>query len=504
MSVFDFPRRGAAPWAGQPYNFAGWVPTISGHLSFSLIGSSEIPQKCRSFNRRTTTAQRVVAVMQRRSAQDTIVPNWLLRHLAPAIEQEYLLIGRTNAARTPFFDENGFTDTLDEQGVLAGQLVVVPKDKNRRYQHRRKKLLRGIANVLDNEFIAAELVPDVVTKLISDARLSGVACCTMQFALFRTGELRVWFDMNFFLGRQTHVQAIPPSSDEVALAQMLPAQAYFFAKDMAHQHYHHEPDSDQLLPFTQLNVPNSMATAAEDELHWRRETLWGLARVVAQFRRQNRLYDFKKALGVLAYADAFQSTLARVERGATLDQPFQEQRELSRYDFDHSRASVEAMEGLASWRRSGWIQAYAILAGVMLSSLALWASAVQVRPLVCPVRGTTPSPASANCPPMPFTKAVRGTLWVTEHPWHFMGGLLILGFAIFILIFRDATFVPFGRAFARYTSLVSKALGASTARILSNRFGRKADWLGYIVAVGVMATLLSGVMAAALWALFRH
>jgi hypothetical protein len=482
------------PWLDSPYSYAGWVPTITGHLSFSLIGGPRVSPRCRTFNRPAAGGPvRLIAIHQRRTAQDYILAPGTLQLARPQTTQDYILVARTWPADTPYFYDGKIKQARDDQGVLFGNILVVPRDRNPIIKRRRKIFLTDLQALLDRQMdpnADPDGTMDEIHRRIDQGRLDGIACLAMEVALFRTGEVRIWFDLEHFLGRQVHTQAIVPSAEELKLAELLAPQAYFFVKDITHVHYHHEPDSDQLLPLTRLLPVQCADDHDANELIWRRETLWGLARVVSQFRQRNKLYDFKKVMGVLAYADAFQSTLAMVWRRQTLNEDMELHTRLSRYDFAHTRSSVEAMDSLAAWRRSGWLQFFAIMIGVLFSSIALWAAAMQIRPIVCPeLGGAGKSPLT--CPPFHHPHAVVAVEWVTANPLYFTGFVLLIGFGAFILVIRDITFVPFGKRLQRALSRVSKAVGASTSRV-AQQDSAFADWLGYLSSLAVLGLSLAG------------
>jgi len=500
MRLATFPVAGPLPWLNSPYSYAGWVPTITGHLSFSLIGGPKIVPRCHTFNRPAATGPvRLLAVHQKRTAQDYIAPPGALRLARPQATQDYFLIARTGPADTPYVANGSVKTARDDQGVLSGIILVVPRERHPEMKVRRRKFLADVRFQIERQFDRGadpQQVIDAILHRIKHARLAGVACLTMEVALFRTGELRLWFDMKYFLGREIHAQAIPPSLEELELAEALPAQAYFFAKDVTHLHYHHEPDSDQLLPLTRLKPSATSGDHEFNELSWRRETLWGLARVVSQYRQRNTLYDFKKVLGVLAYADAFQTTLAMVWRTRSLSDRIVAHDRLSRYDFAHTRISTEAMESLASWKRSGGLQLFAIMAGVILSSLALWAGAVQIRPIVCPEAVGSNGKLLPSCPAFHYSGAVSAVVWVTDNPILFASIIFLMGFATFVLVFRDVTFIPYGKRLQRVLSRVSKAVGTTTSRLAQADSGF-ADWLGYLSALSVLSSALAGAVVLA-------
>ena len=170
--------------------------------------------------------------------------------------------------------------------------------------------------------------------------------------------------------------------------------------------------------------------------------------------------------------------MARVARPMVLQDDIVDHKDLTVYDFAHTRASVEAMEGLASWRKSGWIQLFAAMFGGILSSLALWAGAVQIYPVMCEPLEKSKTP----CPPAVSTGSIDVVHKVAEHPLVFTGSIVILGMAIFMLILRDLTFVPFGSKVKRLLSPLAKAAGASLAR-------RTGDKIGYFLALLILAAI---------------
>jgi hypothetical protein len=84
-------------------------------------------------------------------------------------------------------------------------------------------------------------------------------------------------------------------SFRVALAN----QGYFFIRDMAHRHQHHDASSDMLL--TLQAAPHNL-TASEQ---WKLNIILSLDRFVDDQYRTGDLYSLTRALGVLAYRDSY-------------------------------------------------------------------------------------------------------------------------------------------------------------------------------------------------------
>jgi hypothetical protein len=499
VSLFDFPSSGLPPWSIPPYSYAGWVPTISGHLSFSLVGTDDLRPRCRTLNRSTTdNRRRVVIVHQRRVAVDYPMPNWLTAMVRPSAVQDYLLIGNTASARTSARVSEGTTTVEDSQGILTGLVIVLPKNRNPISKRRRRALLSKIDKLLNDGALDGSAQMGEVRSAIRTAHLDGVLVLSMRFALFRSGEFRLWYDLKEFLGREVHAQAIPPNEVELKSAEAVAPHAYYFVKDITHRHYHHDRETDQLLLLSRLQPASSGNSHEENELRWRRETLWGLARIVAQFRRKNNLDDHKRARGILAYADAFQSSLGVVWRSRDLAGKFENHKRLPLYDFAHTRGSVQSLEDVVTWQKTGLMQFIAIMVGIFLSSLALWGAAIQVRPVVCQVPGSQATNSYLKCEPLGSSLSSEVAIWVADSPLAFISILLVMGFALFSIFIKSPRFFRPGRWIHIGLARLSKAFGASVARTSREKFGEAADWVGYLSTMAFLASLLAALTS---WAL---
>lgn len=465
------------------YSFAGWIPTISGHLSFSVIGTHKSGPGLSTFNKFNEKAQvRQIVVHQKRTVQDYIYPDSLVKFFKPESTQDYIFVSQTTAALTPHFKGDGLETVEDNMGALEGTVYIVPQETAQPKKEHREKFINDLCSNIENR-AENELTAKKIADVVKTATTYGVRILSVKFKLFRTGEVRLWFEMDGFLGRKTHTQAIPPNDGEQTLAEFLPSQVYYFMKDIAHLHYHHKPQSDQILTLSPTNSPNH----DENEARWRRETLWGLARVIAQFRRENRLYHYKKAQGILAYADAFQSTLARVHRGRNTNDPLTDKIKLSPYDFAHTRISLEAMESIAFWRRSGMIQTVATAVAVFLASVALWSGAFKAAEKVCALNG------KVACPIEVTARSQAVLLFVLSHPLLFFAINTVAVIVAIQIFVQDAKFLPFSQKLSLLLSRISKSIGASTIRTFSY------PWAGYIVTLLIQISVALTLIAGAAW-----
>lgn len=493
---YSFPSSGEAPWSGAEHNYASWVPNVSGHLSFGVIDGRG---KCHSVNQHCDGAgTRVVVVHAKRSAQDFPLPGGLVGLLRRSVTQDYLIIANTAGARTPNLQEiaEDCNSTpppgcrSEENGVMVGEVVVLPPDDDAVTGRVLSTLLEQIDDGMDRrqqagvegDLEALGGLPDHIRGLVTQASAE-IACFRLRFALFRTGEVRIWFDWDDFLGR--NAKQFPPTEMEHVAADALPSQAYYFLKDVFHFHYHHDPRTDQLLDITRLDQVRS--DASEDS-RWRVNILRGLAKVVVEYRQSNRPDSHKKALGVLAYADAFQSVLARTRRCSQLDKGFEWNEDIILYDFGHTKTSIEALDAISESERSAHLQLFGIFIGVLLSALALWAGAVQIQPILCGDNRAN----GAICPPIKPDFTTNIVNQIVANPLGFVVLLTLSGFLAYIFLFKRVTNVPFAKPVLRFVKSMSDAIGAEVAK-------RGRDRAGYLAQLAMLFSL----SALAAWGAYK-
>lgn len=494
---FTLPLTEPFPWASAQHSYAGWIPNVSGHLSFGLICPKGAPH---SINHRSEpSGERTVVVHTRRSAQDFPFPGRFVGAVRPSVTQDYVLIGRTTRTATPFFNSGGLQDREEDHGALTGLILIVPHNSNKEAKRKRKAFLADIDNAIEDALAEvsssmgmgpahAEHLPDLMRAQANAAR-DEILCYIARFAMFRTGEFRLWFDDDLFFGRDT--VAVPPTPNEREAADIIPAQMYFFAKDTTHQHYHHDPETDQILKLFRVNT---MPLTLNDET-WRIDTLRGLAKVVVEHRHSNHSSSNKKALGILAYADAFQSLLARVKRGSGGSARFADLHTVIPYDFAHVRSSIEALDAQNETLRGALLQFFGIIVGVVLSAFALWSNAVQIQGPLCDVMKDGPTP----CPKMEPNTALDVVNWVVANPLGFVVALTVFGFIAFEITFRSLSSLRWVRQFKRWVNRFGSAAGATISR-----YTRDSDSLGYVGWLAILAGLTIASGYAAYWIVPKH
>ena len=417
---------GWTDWAKAARSYAGWVPNVGSHLSFSLIGAhsrSMVTRLTRDHHDSNGSVGRMVCLIDKRQTDDFLWPPELMRRFVPSVVQHFAMVAMTEAVPVPtgfkedhLRDENGFcvgkrveTD-LDEQGALVGRVHILPHyiDSGQRLSQR--WMIEEISGLL------AQPAPETKTKqhsLLAKVerymRWRSPKAISINFALMRTGEIRLWY---------AHEYADLEEPDYALAAK----QAYFFIKDMAHQHVHHDPASDQITPLVKFDMLLEKPEKADTD--WRRRTLWNLAREAERQGKLKRLDKQREALGILAFADAFQKTLLPYRRDPADPAQFSPNDSVYGYDFDFIRESTKLqVDQMAAQRGAVAPMLNAMVAGA-IAALALVSSLVStrnsaVRELFSEVVRRRETPAQTSVAPPPLELGIHESIMIflAAYPW---------------------------------------------------------------------------------------
>jgi hypothetical protein len=478
---FRLPENGDYPWVRADFAYAGWVPNVSGHLSCYLIDThSKFP----TFNHQDKISQpRVVAVHRSRLAQDYPFPDWAVKLVRQSALQDFVMLAESGRVRTPYFREGEFDEADDANGVLTGIVAVLPAASDRPTASLIQATLCDVDNTISqaaSDRATCGIDPDrcitsEVLELLQNAR-DRLACFLLHFCLYRTGELRIWFDLGEFLGRDLSVD--PATDKELIAAKHLAPQVYYFIKDLLHAHYHHTANSDQLLPLVATPSPQSDADHSSNELAWRYAPLRGLARVVVELRQGRSIAGHQQAKGIIAYAQAFQSLLAKITRPREVGKPNELSTKIIPYDFRNLIMSLDARDASSQSAVSARLQFFAIIVGIFLSGLALWAGAVQIQVPLCQSLGADVCP---KIRPGPVVSLVN---WVVANPSAFLIILVTFGIFAFVVFFRGTNAIPGVEGGIRWLRRFAEATGVQVAR-----WSEGSDLLGWFVSLILLGGL---------------
>lgn len=251
--------------------------------------------------------ERGVALIQRRVATDFPLP-LIFRYFSWAAADFALVAHTADCNRQRQQTPQVF---IDDQGILTGSVYLLQRNTGR--AGKRMNRLRGrIRRILGRHLHESDL-PIGLRKIvdsISEARQPRATPPTppldipeAHFVLYRSGEFRLWMLPSTIPDQFDDDKGRPVPTAEApqykkAFVEGLSSHFYYFVRDMAHRHRHHAKGSDSLLPVVE-------ATPTDDTT-WRRETSYNLSRAIIEARRDDDLVEHKRAIGIAAYAGAYQ------------------------------------------------------------------------------------------------------------------------------------------------------------------------------------------------------
>lgn len=264
-------------------------------------------------------------------------------------------------------------------------------------------------------------------------------------------------------------------------------QCFFVVRDLTHQHYHHHKSSDLLTTVTPWGQSND-----ED---WRRETQYGLMRMAIALRRLDTAEAYRQALGVVAYADAFQKHLCgwySTTSGIAASSAVRFQ-----YDFAPLRASIEASLKVRELKDSNLRARLFFSFGTLVTALTV---------VVPAYRGAAPTLDGVPGWDQAWVTSLSGAFGglvslAVAYPWFALFSAMMIGFAV------DYVFVGLAVKSSNYSQT-----RASTSRLL----GGLMAWLRRhrvpvfftqgLISLG-LATLIAamgGIMFLCGWVLFSQ
>jgi hypothetical protein len=474
------PKSGEWPWVSANYHFAGWIPNVSGHLSFSLIGRRTQHPKVYCYNEIVEEPdRRSILVYQKRHVKDYPIDGKAVGLFRKSAQADFIMVGRSEIAEVPFFDSE-LKYIADTQGALCGQLLVIPSNTERQGKREIKGTIRQLKADLSKRAVPSSDFTDKMLASLVGLRSKGAAIFTANFVIFRTGEVRIWFEPLEFLGLQNEGTDAKPTKLEGQLMETLPCHCYHFLKDMTHRHYHHNPDSDQLVQIVRVKSFDGV----NDDISWRRHTLWGLARVSLQYRHKNRIADYKRSLGIIAYAESFQATLAKICRKETVEERH-DQSNVALYDFGHIKQSMQSVESVATWISGAKTQFTATMFAVLLSSAAFWTSSLQTAIRLCE---QAKAASDISCTRLPQSRGAVSLTWIALHPLLFWAACLLCAVAIWVFVIRKQLDINPVQKIWKIGFRLVQSVGASSAVI----GGGLGGWfMSIIAASGAIAVVVA-------------
>jgi hypothetical protein len=268
--------------------YRGWIPTISGRLSFSVFGDCKHPTRAFSANV-ADDHTRYIAVHQFRDASDVLLP--FKRKFSPLLfkidgQLWFAFLAETEAkGDDPLYYLSGRAFLFPQKDALTKNAIEAIETfqehlRNFRYQQFATKLV----NYAQNEYQALKDFCTQNCSFYSDVKIS------------RNGITEVYPPDPTSL--PAHAPKLPAEGAARShILGILATQLFFFVKDVGHRHQHHDPYTDQIVLLH--------ASPSSDNSKWRDQTLYSIYRKVIEMKRDPHVATFNNSLGLVAYANAF-------------------------------------------------------------------------------------------------------------------------------------------------------------------------------------------------------
>jgi len=256
--------------------YIGWVPTVGGRLSFSIIGYSTHPTFAEVVNIADDSRRKIVC-LQQRSLLDSAIPFF-----------KKILIFLFCGWRGTFYfllDAESSNNLSDSNQSLTGKIYLFPEQQGHFYffnrTHENISLLRNSIMALGRAYNNSPAL-GVISLYDSEKKIflqksSRCRFHSAKFSLDRDGVVEI------------HYHNADPELEHIICAQL-----FFFLKDISHKHQHHHPKTDTIVDI--YNKNNS---------RWQDETLRSLYKKVLDFKRRRDELVCSSALGVLSYIKSF-------------------------------------------------------------------------------------------------------------------------------------------------------------------------------------------------------
>jgi hypothetical protein len=258
--------------------FRGWLPAVTGRLSYSFFGLTRNPSVAATTNVADRDS-RYVCVQQTRDTGDAL---FNLKRFDRKLHFCFL-------AKTDGSPEN-------PQDHLNGRVYIFLKANWKAA----KPVINGFCEILENcretlQQAPGERLTDLadVAFLSSLLHLNRLASFHIQVSISRSGTTELTLDPSLLEGPNA---AVLRNAEQSVID--LSAQAFYFLKDIGHRHQHHNSRTDTITDIHRI-ADNG------DDLRWREDTLYNMYRKIIDFKRHPENLNFNDCLGLLAYAEAF-------------------------------------------------------------------------------------------------------------------------------------------------------------------------------------------------------
>lgn len=310
--------------------FKGWIPTVTGNLSFIAFGDTDYPKRFR----RCGTPKNRFCVIQERSLLDIALPLPFGGWLAGKVRE---LVARSLLKRTGDFFFVILGEFIESKDCLSGYAFIIPSRESLHDRNRVEVKFVSLARKISSDRIAYEAAAEFFQEICLGAA---------NFSIYRTGECSVETSWNYNSTRDRETEEI------------LANQLFFFLKDTFHRHQHHDPTHDAIIM--------AFPVVDEDDQSWIQKTQHRLYRQIIRYKRYRDHKTLYRASGVLAYTKAFERNFRKTNqiRDFTTDE-LEESLSVRREEIQHfDQLRLSRHQSLLAWffSLSAFIISIALLA----------------------------------------------------------------------------------------------------------------------------------------------
>lgn len=285
--------------------FASWVPTVTGRLSFSVVGLTDHPSRAIVSNV-GDGGTRMMVIWQRRYLGDALPPfRGIARRLGLEGDMWFVCVAGTEPYKTHPHEK------------LAGRLFIFHNETRWNVVKEMVLAAQERLDAFPSQTLPLTNYAAPILQELSD-RLQMEASLNVPFFLRRTGETFIAYDPaeQLWAGRP---KFDPPNGRRDPQHEVV-SQTFYFLRDIAHTHQHHDPYTDTIVDLYRL----SRRSPERRRNKWRDSVLFTLYGKIVHFKKAQKLKLYHSSAGVLAYARSFADVSAHA-RGTYSRRPFNHQ-----------------------------------------------------------------------------------------------------------------------------------------------------------------------------------
>jgi hypothetical protein len=266
------------------------------------------------------------------------------------------------------------TQVIDCQGSMRGQVFIIWNRELWR-KNMKDEVFDAFQTLNDYEQFPANIsLKSYFASTYQKLKIKASQNCAFQceFMVLRNGVI------SFFADDQSELAPESPPYPSGIRQHAVISQVYSFMRDIAHVHQHHSPSSDTIV---------DVYSADNDDVTWRKNTLFSIYRRVISFKRQRDIAVQIRSIGLMAYAEAFQ----KAWHG---DRPHQANKEIPPFHNTEMKESIRSSELRMRYKLQQETERTTAFRTVTFSLLALilsfaglvklsgWTSTVQPSPVL--------------------------------------------------------------------------------------------------------------------------